>query len=153
MSKKDRQKELSEKANEPSTVGNMTRQDEDTEPSIFYRCVCPNCGKDTLNVIDSGVFTRSPALGITSDGEVGCSRSELHGDYELGIYCRACGHQVCSDHSFTTECEDEFLSEWVKSNGGSFHTGLRLPKVRLVGTPQSRDRHRIFDRCSGGLPT
>jgi predicted RNA-binding Zn-ribbon protein involved in translation (DUF1610 family) len=122
MSKKDLQKQLSDKADEPSTVINMTRQDEDTEPSIFYRCVCPNCGKDSLNLIDSGVFTRSPALGITSDGEIGCAHTELEGGYELGIYCRACGHQVCSDDSFTNECEDEFLSEWVKSNGDARST-------------------------------
>jgi hypothetical protein len=88
---------------------------QDGKPSVFYRRPCPECRKDTLDFIDFGVSMRSLILGITSDGEIGCSRAELEGDYKLGIYCRSCGHQVCSDSSLTNECSDEFLSEWAKS--------------------------------------
>jgi hypothetical protein len=66
----------------------------DAEPSVFYRRPCPECAKDTLNLIDSGVFMRSPILGITSDGEVGCLHTELAGDYQLGIRCRHCGESL-----------------------------------------------------------
>jgi hypothetical protein len=87
----------------------------DGEPSVFYRLPCSECGKDAIDLIDSGVSMRSPVLGITSDGEIGCSRTELEGDYELGIYCRNCGHEVCGVLSETGEVGDEFLSEWAKS--------------------------------------
>jgi hypothetical protein len=77
MSKKDLQKELEEKANEPSTVANTTRRDDDKEPSVFYRCVCPECGKDTLDLSGLGVFFRSEFLGVTNEGEFGCGALEL----------------------------------------------------------------------------
>jgi hypothetical protein len=117
MSKKDLQKDLEKEAIEPSIVHSEPQQENEAEPPLFYRCVCPECGEDAFHVIDSGVYTSSPVFGITGDGEVGCSHTELDGGYELGIYCRDCGHQACSDDSFTEKCGYEFLAEWAKSNG------------------------------------
>jgi hypothetical protein len=83
----------------------------------FYRVRCPKCGEAALDVIDSGVFIRSPLVGITSDGEIGCSHTELDDGYDFGILCRDCEHAIFTDSSFSNECEDGFLLEWAKSNG------------------------------------
>jgi hypothetical protein len=113
MSERNVLKGMKVKVNRPSDDKNANPQN--AKPSVFYRRPCSGCGKDELDLIDSGIFTRSPILGITSDGEIGCSSTELEGDCELGIYCRDCGHQVCSESSLTNKCSDEFLSEWAKS--------------------------------------
>jgi hypothetical protein len=113
MSEKNILKGMKVKVNRPSDDKNVTPQY--GEPSVVYSRPCPECGHNALNLIESGLFTRSPVLGITSNGEIGCSRTELEGDYELGIYCRDCGHQVCSDSSLTNGCSDGFLSEWAES--------------------------------------
>jgi len=115
MSKIDLHEEMIDEANETSADDGAGRSGEEGRALVFYRRRCPECGKDALNLIDSGVFMRSPIVGITSDGEIGCSYTELEGDFEPGIYCRSCGHQVCSDSSLANACSDEFLSEWAKS--------------------------------------
>jgi hypothetical protein len=116
MSEKVFDKEIIEKADKPSTVDNVTHEDEESEPLVFYRCVCPECGANALKVFDSGVFTQSPVLGITNDGEIGCSHTELGGGYDLAVYCRSCGHHICKD-SFTNVCTEDLLFEWAESHG------------------------------------
>ena len=111
---------------------------QDGKPPVFYRRPCSECGQNALNLIESGLFTRSPILGITSDGEIGCSGTELDGDYELGIYCRSCGQQVCSDSSLANECGDEFLSGWAKAATEAPPT---LPFV--CSTCDSQELHQV----------
>jgi hypothetical protein len=115
MSEKGFQNEMGEEVNETSMDNRLNRDRNEARPVVLHLVPCPECGKELLDLIDSGIVTRSPILGITSDGEIGCSRTELEGDYELGIYCRSCGHQVCSDFSLANECGDEFLSGWAKA--------------------------------------
>ena len=115
MSGKSFNDEMGEKVNDASLDNGLDRDRNGAGPAVLHLVPCRKCGKDTLDLIDSGVFMRSPIVGITSDGEIGCSRTELDGDYELGIYCRSCGHQVCSDFSLANECGDEFLSGWAKA--------------------------------------
>jgi hypothetical protein len=115
MSEKDIHKEMSETADRPSANENVSRQE--AEHAVFYRCNCPECGRDDLNLIDSGVFLCSPVVGITGEGEIGCSHTELDGDHELGLICRECGHTVCSDYTENLECQNDLLLKWAKSHG------------------------------------
>jgi len=84
---------------------------------LLHLVPCSECGQNALNVIDSGLFSRSPILGITSDGAIGCAQTEVDGDYKLGVYFRSCGHRVCGDSPFADECADEVLTEWARSAG------------------------------------
>ena len=136
MSKQNVLKGMKVKARGLSDDKSVTPQD--GKPSVFYRRPCPECGKDALNLIESGLFTRSPVLGITSDGEIGCSGTELDGDYVVGIYCRDCGHQVCSDSCLTNECSGEFLSEWAKK---ALEARTALPFV--CSKCDSRELHQV----------
>jgi hypothetical protein len=117
MSGKCFQDEIGQEVNVTSLDNNMGHDRNETGPGTFHPVACPECGKDTLDLIDSGVSMRSPILGIASDGEVGCLYTELTGDYQLGIYCRHCGHGVCGGLSVTGEADDEIHSEWAKSPG------------------------------------
>ena len=89
---------------------------EDEQP-VFYRCICPECGEDELELINTGVFERSSVFGITSEGEIGGSRTEVDGDDELGMFCRECQHQVRTDYSENESCSGSNLIQWAKSNG------------------------------------
>jgi hypothetical protein len=138
MSKKDHAKELREQASEHSTIDSVTRPDETLEPPVFYRCTCPECGEAALNCIESGLFMRSRVLGITSDGEIGCYRTELEGGYELGLLCRHCGHQVCTEYSESEPCEEDFLISWARSHGEALATlSFECPKC------DSQELHKV----------
>jgi len=113
MSNEDFQKDMSEKANEPSKVDNVPRQDEGTEPSVFYRCTCPECGEDDLELLDVGTFFRSEFLGVTNDGYFGCGDLELDGDCHWVIECGSCGHGI-----FDTDVVPfDTLLDWVDAHG------------------------------------
>ena len=111
------------KAKEPTT------EDEAASP-VFYRCVCPECGEDTLSLLDLDMFAESPILGATSTGEIGCSHTSLdsHG-CNLEIWCRSCGGPVGNPHS---------LIEWAKAQGEVRTTlPFQCPKCG------SRELHRV----------
>lgn len=112
MSKRDFQTELIEKTRDISrqSVG-------DSDSTVFYQFRCPECGENDLILIDSGIFAESPVSGITGYAEIGCARTTLEGDYELGIHCRNCDHQISNEHSFDEHFENESLLERAMSNG------------------------------------
>jgi len=110
-------------AEEPTTVDSANLP-------VFYRCVCPECGEDTLSLLDLDMFAGSPILGTTSKGEIGCSDTSLdsHG-CNLEIWCRSCGGPVGSPDS---------LIKWGKANGEVWTTlPFQCPKC---GSPE---RHRV----------
>jgi hypothetical protein len=113
MSKKDLQKELGEKGNEPSTADNATRRDEDTELSVFYRCTCPECGENTLELSGFGVFFRSEFLGVTNEGEFGCGDLELDGEYHWVLECGSCGYRIFD----TDVLPSDTLLDWAAAHG------------------------------------
>lgn len=84
---------------------------------MFHQFRCSECGGNEFILIDSGVFTESPVLGITGHAEIGCARTTLEGDYELGIHCRNCDHQISNGHSFNEHFEDEALLQYAKDDG------------------------------------
>jgi hypothetical protein len=120
MSGKYFEKEVNKEADATSVDGGGVRQE--VEPHVFYRCKCPQCGCDGLNLIDTGVFLRSTVVGITGEGEIGCSYTDLDGDHELGLICRECEHTVCSDYTENLECKNDILLKWAQSNGEAVRT-------------------------------
>jgi hypothetical protein len=115
MTGKDLEQETNKKTEKPSVDDGMTRTR--TEPHAFYVCKCPECVEDDLELIDTGGFWRSGVAGITGKGEIGCYRTGPAGEYELGLFCRRCGRQVCTDSEETESCNSAFLTEWARSNG------------------------------------
>jgi predicted RNA-binding Zn-ribbon protein involved in translation (DUF1610 family) len=122
MSKKDFHKGMVETATEKSSNESVSQGIEASSPLVFYRVTCPECGGDALNLLDSGVFNRSPVLGVTSNGEVGCTRTELDGDYQLDLMCHDCGHDLFSDQFVNYFYKDPDLIQWAKSNGEAHKT-------------------------------
>lgn len=117
MSKKNFKPEQIEK------TGDVPEQSvADTDSAVFHQLTCSGCGGNEFILIDSGTFTESPVLGITEHAEIGCARTTLEGDYELGVYCRSCDHQISGMHAFNEHFENESLLEWAKSNGQARHT-------------------------------
>lgn len=112
MSKKDFKPEQMEK------TGDISKQSVgDSDSPMFHQLRCSQCGGNDLILIDSGIYTESPVLGITEYAEIGCARTTWEGDYELSIHCRNCDHQISNGHSFNEHFENESLLEWAKSNG------------------------------------
>ncbi|MGB6063255.1 MAG: hypothetical protein WBG50_00490 [Desulfomonilaceae bacterium] len=111
MSKRKPEQELNNKSVAPSAGQEM--MPEETESSVFYRCTCPECGEDALELCGLGVFYRSEFLGVTDGDEIGCGYMELDGDYNWAIVCRSC------EHSFfdTQEVTLENLLEWASTHG------------------------------------
>lgn len=84
-----------------------------SESRVFYRCTCPDCGEDTLELCGLDVFFRSDFLGVRDDGEFGCGDLELDGDYHWMIECGSCGHEFFN----TDMLSPEVLIEWAAANG------------------------------------
>jgi predicted RNA-binding Zn-ribbon protein involved in translation (DUF1610 family) len=118
MSKKDLQKDLEKEAIEPSTVDNVTPQENQTEPPLFYRCVCPECGEDDLKLNGFGIFFSSEFLGVTDGDEFGCGHMELDGDYDWVIECSSCGYSVFDTGGVTLDN----LMEWAATHGKAVKT-------------------------------
>lgn len=138
MSEKGFQDEMGEEVNNTSLDNRLDQGRNEARPAVLHLVPCPECKKDTLDLIDSGVSIRSPIVGITSDGEVGCLYTELTGDYQLGIRCRHCGHEVCGDLSVTGEVGDEFLSKCAKSA-----TEARPALPFVCSTCDSQELHQV----------
>jgi hypothetical protein len=115
MTGKDPEQEMNKKAENPSVDEGVTRLESD--PPVYYRCNCPECGSDDLHLIDTGVFLRSQEVGITDEGEIGCSYTELEGSFEEGVICRECGHTVWNEYSANHESRYDLLLKWAQSNG------------------------------------
>lgn len=86
---------------------------------VFHRVGrCPACGEDDLGLFDFGVFLSSDFLGMTRDGEMGCGRVEMDGDYEYVVMCRSCEHRASAEPSVTKET----LLEWAVAEGQEVQT-------------------------------
>ncbi|MFC1836414.1 hypothetical protein ACFL2Q_17110 [Thermodesulfobacteriota bacterium] len=102
--------------NESSAVVNMLSGKESVsreKPPVWYRCICPECGEDALELHGLYVFPRAEFLGVTHDGEFGCGHLELDGDYHWVIECRACEYRAFD----TDKLLAEPLLEWACANG------------------------------------
>lgn len=84
-----------------------------SESRVFYRCTCPDCGEDTLELCGLDVFFRSDFLGVTRRGEFGCGFMKLDGDYHWVIQCGSCGYEAFN----TNELSDDDLINWAAANG------------------------------------
>ena len=109
--KKKLQDKLNKAAEPASTDPGVTRQEK--ESSVFYRCTCPECGEDTLELSGFSVFYRSKFLGVTDEGEFGCGDLGDDGEYDWVIECSSCGYRVFD----TQEVTLDNLSEWASKNG------------------------------------
>lgn len=88
MSRKGLQKEMCTEATTLQGNDDVPRK----EPPVFYRCTCPECGEDAMELRGHGVFFRADLLGVTHDGDFGCGYMELDGDYHWVIECGECGY-------------------------------------------------------------
>jgi len=113
MSKENLKAKAIEKGDSKSPGGELKRQEVEAKPTVFHRCTCPKCGEDNLNLFDFGVFLSGDFLGMTSEGELGCGRLELDGDYQYVVACRSCGHEAHNDLSRS----NEQLLEWAIAHG------------------------------------
>jgi len=113
MSDKDFHEEQIEKANCPSVDENVISQEQKSDSPVFYRCTCPECGEDTLELFDYGLFSRSKFLGVTNDGEFGCGHLEMDGEYQWVLECSSCGHKA-----FDTDLlPSDTLADWAETHG------------------------------------
>ena len=113
MSDKHFREEGIEKANSPSVSENVILQGQKSDSPVFYRCTCPNCGKDALELHDSGVFLRCDLLGVTGEADIGCGSLELAGACERAIQCWSCGHRIYEEASL----DPDRLLEWARTHG------------------------------------
>ncbi|MBM3299954.1 MAG: hypothetical protein FJY85_08370, partial [Deltaproteobacteria bacterium] len=100
MSKYNLEKGPNGNGENPSVEERITQQE--SRSPVLYRCSCPECGAGDMEVIDFESFTRSPALCITGEGEIGCGEIELDGDCCLVVECQECSHQLSGDLSTST---------------------------------------------------
>lgn len=111
MAKKKIEKNQNKKAETPATAKGAVQQE--PQPPVFYRCTCPKCGEDTLELCGFGVFYRSEFLGVTDENEFGCGYMKLDGDYDWVIICSSCGHRVFDAPKVTVDN----LLEWACTHG------------------------------------
>ena len=111
MSEKNFQTELVEKAGDTSVDDRMEQRG--TESPVFYRCVCPKCGEDSLELFDFGTFLRSEFLGVTNDGEFGCGDLESDGEYHWVLQCGSCGFKIFD----TDMLPSDTLLDWADAHG------------------------------------
>jgi len=101
MSKYKLEKGLDGNGKSPSVGERVTHQE--SRFPVLYRCSCPECGARDMEVIDFESFSRSPALCVTGEGEIGCGEIELDGDCNLVVECQECSHQLPGYLSTSTE--------------------------------------------------
>jgi predicted RNA-binding Zn-ribbon protein involved in translation (DUF1610 family) len=106
MSKKELHKQMFAESGLPP-------EGSEARPAAFYRVTCPECGEDTLELIDYGVFLRSDFLGMNSDGEKGCGDLELDSDEKWVVTCRSCGCRPFDDASYSPQQ----LLQWAREAG------------------------------------
>ncbi|MBM3299333.1 MAG: hypothetical protein FJY85_05210 [Deltaproteobacteria bacterium] len=111
MAENNLENELSIKSETPSNDQALTAQQ--IESGIFYRCTCPECGEDALELFGFNTFYRSDFLGMTDRDEFGCDYLELDGEYDWAIICRSCGHSVLKEKEVTLDN----LLEWATTHG------------------------------------
>lgn len=111
MARKKIEKNPNKKAEKPAAAKGAVQQE--PQPPVFYRCTCPECGEDTLELCGFGVFYRSEFLGVTDEDEFGCGYRELAGDYDWVITCSSCGHSVFD----TPTVSVDNLLEWAGTHG------------------------------------
>ncbi|MFC1834531.1 hypothetical protein ACFL2Q_07335 [Thermodesulfobacteriota bacterium] len=111
MSKNKLQEQHNRNTKGPSADQGLTRQE--NHSTVFYRCTCPECGEDALELCGLGVFFRSEFLGVTHENEFGCGHMELDGDYDWVIECGSCGYSVFDTEKVTVDS----LLEWAATHG------------------------------------
>jgi predicted RNA-binding Zn-ribbon protein involved in translation (DUF1610 family) len=111
MAKKKGEKGINKKSKTSSANHGVTLQQ--NESTVFYRCACPECGEDALELYGRDVFFRSEFLGVTNDGEFGCGNLGLDGDYHWVIECSSCGHVAFDTDMLPTET----LLDWAAAHG------------------------------------
>lgn len=111
MAENNLENELSVKSETPSDDQAVAGQQ--TKPPVFYRCTCPECGENALELFGFGTFYRSDFLGMTDGDQFGCDYMELDGEYDWAIICRSCGHSVLEEKEVTLDN----LVEWAATHG------------------------------------
>ena len=114
MKAKDSHEEKSKTSNSTLPNASIVLGRHKAMPTIFYRVLCcPQCGEESLSLLDFGPHLRGGFLGMTSTGDKGCDRIELEGGHQYVVVCYSCGHQVFRGPSATTEQ----LMEWAVAEG------------------------------------
>jgi predicted RNA-binding Zn-ribbon protein involved in translation (DUF1610 family) len=111
MSKKDLLQQMLVKDTTPSDHENVPPGEPQTE--VFYRCTCPECGEDSLELFDFGLFSRSKFLGVTNDGEFGCGHLEIDGEYHWALKCASCGYEALDSDMLSSDT----LLDWADAHG------------------------------------
>jgi hypothetical protein len=152
MSKEDLKTELIQEVGDASAEESKRQMGQELRPPVFYRCRCPECGEDSLDAIESGFFTRSHILCVTSYGDVGCDYTEFTGDSTFGISCRNCGYEVCGPFS-SQKGEDEYLPSNRKARTGLIFVCAKCGSQELrkieVGIEYS---NRVVAVCESDTP-
>jgi len=79
----------------------------------FYRCSCPQCGKDSLRLRGFGQLDQIDLIGVTGEGTPGLDYEELDRDLNQAIRCEACGYDAILKGSDPSEG----LLHWAHSYG------------------------------------
>jgi Zn finger protein HypA/HybF involved in hydrogenase expression len=111
MSEKDHHKGMGETAKGSSV--DQSESGREAGSAVFYRCTCPKCGENALELSGHGVFLRSEFLGVTREGEFGCGDLMLDGEYHWEIECGTCGYRPFS----TDVLPAEPLLDWAANHG------------------------------------
>ncbi len=90
--------QLNKMADSPSGDEGRTRQG--TQLPIYYRCSCPECGGEDLELLIFGFFLRGTLLCVNTQEDIGCEDTFLEtGDYNYVLECGDCGFTLSADRA------------------------------------------------------
>lgn len=129
---------------------------QNSDPSVFYRCTCTRCGKDSLRLRGFGQIDQSPFVGVTGKGTLGLGYDLLDRDCHQGITCDACGYDAFLKGSE----QSEPLLEWACLNGEQIpalgFTCQACGTHKLVQVQLEVEIHRgiaaVCEIASGAMP-